>query len=536
MLRGNWWPMLSRADKISLALILITAVVVRIHGLASESFWVDEAASWAFSSMPFSELWGDIHRYEPHPPGYYSLLKLWSAVFGQGESALRGLSVLAGVLTVAMTFIAGRLMFSGSDGTWVGSLAATLVALYPTQIAYSQEARPYALQILGVSMVLLALIWWIKHPQALSRSMRGDVTLEARRNRQAMALFACGLALAIWMHFTAVLLVGSMVGVAFVIIVLQAENRVRVAWKLALLSLLVFVMWLPGFSLAVGALSQHVSQGFWLKPPTVRQVMYGLDFLVGSYGVASRPTTQALAVALGGVIAASGALAMMLRGQGRLALLLCAGIALPIAASVVVSYVVTPIFLPRTLLWVQIAFFLLVGSSVLIFKRWKPRAAVVVLLLSAAFVLKLADTHPKEPWRQIVAMLEKQAGPADLIVAWPNYSQVPMQYYGLAERVSGVRLRTWPRDSLYPTLEECFTGGHMEYTGSQLLSAVRAANESGGAIWLVLRASELNPAVSPTVAFLEVARGKPETVIDFKAGTAGFDPPVKVLRFAPRPR
>ena len=53
-----------------------------------------------------------------HPPLYYWLLASWAAVFGQGELALRGLSVLFGTLTVWVTWRLGR--FVGGQGGRAG--------------------------------------------------------------------------------------------------------------------------------------------------------------------------------------------------------------------------------------------------------------------------------------------------------------------------------------------------------------------------------------------------------------------------------
>jgi len=530
MPRDNWWPTLTRAERAALGLIILVAVAVRIAGLTAESFWVDEAASWAFSRMPLGQLWGEIYHYEPHPPGYYSILKAWSAIFGESEAALRSLSVVAGSLTVAMTFFAGRLAFAGEKGTWVGVTSAALIALHPAQITYSQEARGYALLCLGVSMVLVALAWWLRHPETLSDPGKGERGKASLRSRQASALFVSGLALAFWMHFTAALLVGLMVAIAILVLILQSESPWRTTRKFAGLGVLVVLLWLPGLALAVIALTQHLTQGFWLKPPTIHQVVYGLDFLVGSYGIAGRPTTQAIAVAAAAIPAAAGLLALLASRQWRLALVLLAGTLLPVTASVVVSYVVTPIFLPRTLLWIEICFVLLIACGVVLFENRLARVAYLALLVSLVIVLELLAQHPKEPWRQVVATLEQRAAPRDLLVVWNHYGHVPLQYYRLAEKVEAARLITWSSGGKYPTLEEVFTP-RMEASGPELLSSLRKAEQTSGAVWLLLRTSKGNPAVAPSIEFLTSVRGDPETVVHFRSGTRGFDPPFIVLRF-----
>src|SRR5690348_9225277 len=69
--------------------ILILGLIFRLPGLGDRSLWIDELYSQWFSSRSFAELWRDVPLYEPHPPVYYSLLKLWSSLFGNSELGLR---------------------------------------------------------------------------------------------------------------------------------------------------------------------------------------------------------------------------------------------------------------------------------------------------------------------------------------------------------------------------------------------------------------------------------------------------------------
>jgi mannosyltransferase len=123
-----------------LALVLILAVGLRAYRLDAQSFWNDEgnSARIAERSIPLilEGAAGDIH-----PPAYYLLLAGWRAIFGQGEAALRALSVVFSVLTVLLSFWVGGRLF----GWWEGLLASLLVAINPFQIYYAQEARMYAM-------------------------------------------------------------------------------------------------------------------------------------------------------------------------------------------------------------------------------------------------------------------------------------------------------------------------------------------------------------------------------------------------------
>src|SRR5947209_16524849 len=76
------------------AALMVLALSVRVTHLGFRPLWLDEAFSAWFSQRSFHYLWHVLPTYEAHPPFYYSLLKLWRAIFGSGPISLRSLSVL----------------------------------------------------------------------------------------------------------------------------------------------------------------------------------------------------------------------------------------------------------------------------------------------------------------------------------------------------------------------------------------------------------------------------------------------------------
>jgi len=120
--------------------ILLLASFLRFYRLDAQSFWNDEGNSARIAERPVDLILegaeGDIH-----PPGYYLLLHAWRAAVGHSEFALRSLSVVAGLALVLFTYTLGRHLFDNTTGL----IAASLAALSPFAIYYSQEARMYAL-------------------------------------------------------------------------------------------------------------------------------------------------------------------------------------------------------------------------------------------------------------------------------------------------------------------------------------------------------------------------------------------------------
>jgi predicted membrane-bound mannosyltransferase len=88
-----------------------------------------------------------------HPPVWQLLMHGWSRAVGQSEFALRLFPALAGVLAIPLSWlVAGSLR---ALSRWLPLATAGLVAVAPTLIYYSQEARMYTLVV-----ALSLLVWW----------------------------------------------------------------------------------------------------------------------------------------------------------------------------------------------------------------------------------------------------------------------------------------------------------------------------------------------------------------------------------------
>ncbi|MCX7841255.1 MAG: glycosyltransferase family 39 protein, partial [Anaerolineae bacterium] len=117
---------------------LLLAFALRVAFLDAPSLWNDEGTSVALASRSIEAIVSGAAR-DIHPPLYYLLLHFWMPFVGNTEYAVRFLSVIAGVLVVALVF---RIAYSVFDGR-VAMVAAFLTALSPFQVYYSQETRMY---------------------------------------------------------------------------------------------------------------------------------------------------------------------------------------------------------------------------------------------------------------------------------------------------------------------------------------------------------------------------------------------------------
>ncbi len=105
-------------------------------GYLGQSLWLDEGTSIWFARQPLHVLLTSLC--DPHPPGYYLLLKGWSSL-GAGEVWLRLPSLAAAGLAVSLTYRLGQASLDRHSGR----LASLLLATHPLQSWYAAEARMY---------------------------------------------------------------------------------------------------------------------------------------------------------------------------------------------------------------------------------------------------------------------------------------------------------------------------------------------------------------------------------------------------------
>ncbi len=126
---------------------------LRVNRLAAQSLWNDEGTSVALGRLSLSAI-AEGAAHDIHPPVYYLLLHYWMDLGGDSEFAVRFLSVLAGVLLIAVTFRVAREFFDEE----VAVIAASLSALSAFQLYYSQETRMYILVSLWSALSVWAMV------------------------------------------------------------------------------------------------------------------------------------------------------------------------------------------------------------------------------------------------------------------------------------------------------------------------------------------------------------------------------------------
>jgi uncharacterized membrane protein len=126
-----------------LAIILLIAFILRLVNLAIEPFWGDEIFTLGLTKYfanDFSGLLSYLHDVFIYPPLYLVLQKYWVLMFGYGESAVRFLSLIFGIVTILVVYYFIKRIFNNKK---FALLCSFFVAILPMQIEFSQEARSY---------------------------------------------------------------------------------------------------------------------------------------------------------------------------------------------------------------------------------------------------------------------------------------------------------------------------------------------------------------------------------------------------------
>ena len=206
--------------------VLLLATLVRLYGSTASAIWCDEGSSLLMSDYSPSLIWSH-SAHDVHPPLYFLLLHGWIGLFGDSLFSVRFLSVLPGIVTVAL-------------GVWLVYLTATrraavlagvLLALLPIAVRYSQEVRMYSLMGLWLLGATIALVYWVKNPDRQRYLVVYVVLMTASFYTH---YFTC---LCVLSHWCYLLLVGG-----------QTNRLVlRPAWWVAnSLIVLMYVPWMPG--------------------------------------------------------------------------------------------------------------------------------------------------------------------------------------------------------------------------------------------------------------------------------------------------
>lgn len=246
-------PKLLAAALVGLALIL--GLGLRLNHLDQKIFWVDEvatvirAAGYTRTELTTTLADGTLHspadlvayqqitpnrtladtvhalsRSPEHAPLYFLLTRFWMQRFGSSAAAIRSLSVLCSLLALPCIYALCReWQLQSRRGCSFGWTAVTLAALSPFWVAYAQEARPYSLWLLAISLTAWTFL----------RALRLN-------SRTSWLIYTLALLLSFYTSLLSLLLA---LGQAIHVWLIRPDARGRLALSLGI-ALLAFSPWL----------------------------------------------------------------------------------------------------------------------------------------------------------------------------------------------------------------------------------------------------------------------------------------------------
>jgi uncharacterized membrane protein len=217
---------MSLKNRIWLGIALVVAFALRVYLLSAQSLWNDEGTSIALASRSIEAIINGAAR-DIHPPLYFFLLHFWMPLVGQAEFAVRFLSVIAGVLVVALTFRLARFFFDEE----VAIIAAFLLALSPFQIYYSQETRMYIWVALFAAMSVCAMTRVLERSKGKRQKAKAEIQnskIENRNSDSPLPNFCTGHTLAWFLYVAAT--IAALYTHYFAATLVLFENLVFATW------------------------------------------------------------------------------------------------------------------------------------------------------------------------------------------------------------------------------------------------------------------------------------------------------------------
>ena len=438
--KGGWKHLAFLAAPLSLALAL------RLWRITAQSFWFDEGwTSWAISRS-WSAMF-DLLARDNHPPLYFTLLRLWAAVFGSSDLALRGFSALADLGTVAILFALGRRFWNPV----VGFLAALVAAVSPPLVMYAQEARMYA-----SLACLVALATY-----SLGRLAESDRPVQ----RRWLGLYLVSMAAALYTHHEAWLAFGAQMLFALALGIARRQKGPLIG------GLLVILLYLPCLPLTIRQLV--TARGMTWKPLLQPQQVLRDFWLFLNLGNAWQ-SGAVPRITWGPLFLIAAGLGLGWRSSPRNWLLLAFSLALPVLLTCAIASRVA-FYVARYLLFVAPFYYLLLAVGawevVSLFPqriRWAAAPALALLLATVALpmgrelVRYYRGQGPlKADFRAVAAHIEGAARPGDGLalvqtapaflhyyrgdLAWEAFPSISMEDYVSSEEEVARKLKAIAR-------------------------------------------------------------------------------------------
>jgi uncharacterized membrane protein len=493
-----------------LYLLLFTILLggfLRFYHIGNQPLWIDEAMSYWFSTRSMHELWTVVPRIETNPPLYYTILKIWMSLFGSSEASLRSLSAIMSVGCIPLVFMVGKLMGKSIGGSWIGAIAAIMFAVSPVQIQYAQEARPYAMLTFATTLALCAVLWIMRHPVEACEPVfrkrfhlrQSNADASGRPAYSAWLVTILAMAFALWLHNTSLFYIFAL----FLIILVWFIGELRFNRNFFVNIVIVFttalLLWAPYIKFLV---EQTKHSPLWVQELTAKNIVDVLVWLVLGNNLSWTPSIgEALKISVFFVLvvlAITGLLNIRKRSGLYVSILVLGAILGPILIELVLSLVLRPIFVGRTLIYTNVPFYIAAAAGIMTL-RTSPKRVFVAASISV-FLLKLSFgyfiNYQKEPWDKVEHVISQQAAKNDIVLLVPSGVETVFTYYQM-RRGNNISCRVIPFPSSPYSAVEQRDGSRPRfldpYVSHSDVPAIKNLIADKTGVWLVLMDEIFDP-------------------------------------------
>ncbi|MGH7812446.1 MAG: glycosyltransferase family 39 protein [Candidatus Binataceae bacterium] len=361
-----------------LAIILAAAALIYTHRIASDALNVSEACSaWIASRSSIGAIVKVPLAYGAAGTIlYYIGLHCFVAMFGLGEAALRGFSVIFALIALVLIFAIGREMFD--DKTALA--AAAIWAINPLAVVFAHLARMYSMFV-AIALAHFYTLWRL------------------RRQPSATMATMCGIlgAAMLYTHPAGALVLGAEAA-------MLTRDTVRgrgnpAAWLAIAVAVLLYLPYMP----AALSLGRALTGSHWLD-------------WIGS-GPGFSPAVEAVVLA----VAAAAALWLVLgrefepAGGGEPLRWLIAWAALPAGMMLAASIALRPMFNGRYAA-PGIAATAILFAALLTRCGAKSRNLAVAGFVLSCLILVKFDFPAAQPWRTLARMISVSGRASDPVI------------------------------------------------------------------------------------------------------------------------
>lgn len=401
----------NRFYSIIILIIVIVGVALRFYNLSFQSLWGDEAR-WLYVIQGNISYNLKILAEDCHLPLYNLIMHYWTKIFGISEYAARFISAFFGSLSIFITYLISKEIFDKKTGIF----ASVLVALSSFLIYFSQQVRPYSL------LIFLCLL-----------SYYFMLNVVNSRNQVNTSMYIISSILLLYTHVFSIFLILSQN--FYILTTNWKKEKIKFLINWFTYQIIIAISFIPWINILFrqAQIAKYTDLLYWIDYPSI--------FGTGDFSI------------LGTFIQFSGDLLLffifttliiiyLLKNVSRINsnqnILLLSWIFIPILLSFSYSFIISPIFESKNLIFTAIPFYILVSASIK--KLFKNKKSYVAISAIALYCFLLIFSHStifgfqeeyfiNEDWRAASDFIKDKKENEPVAIVHPSYIYPFIYYY-----------------------------------------------------------------------------------------------------------